>query len=48
MGSVLIADSVNHVEQAHSEITLGKIPKEAIQLKQRLHLCLGANHTKIT
>ncbi|URD50082.1 beta-carotene ketolase CrtO [Chroococcidiopsis sp. CCNUC1] len=26
MGSVLIADSVNHVEQAHSEITLGKIP----------------------
>jgi len=28
MGSVLIADSVNHVEQAHSEITLGKIPDE--------------------
>ncbi|WP_017654267.1 beta-carotene ketolase CrtO [Fortiea contorta] len=28
MGSVLIADSVNHVEQAHSEITLGKIPDD--------------------
>jgi beta-carotene ketolase (CrtO type) len=28
MGSILIADSVNHVEQAHSEITLGKIPDE--------------------
>lgn len=28
IGSILIADSVNHVEQAHSEITLGKIPDE--------------------
>ncbi|MDZ8094165.1 MULTISPECIES: beta-carotene ketolase CrtO [unclassified Nostoc] len=28
MGSILIADSVNHVEQAHSLITLGKIPDE--------------------
>ncbi|WP_341525650.1 beta-carotene ketolase CrtO [Nostoc sp. UHCC 0302] len=28
MGSILIADSVNHVEQAHSKITLGKIPDE--------------------
>ncbi|MFH7025029.1 MAG: beta-carotene ketolase CrtO [Heteroscytonema crispum UTEX LB 1556] len=28
MGSVLIADSVNHAEQAHSEITLGKIPDD--------------------
>lgn len=28
MGSVLIADSVNHVEQAHSKITLGKIPDD--------------------
>ncbi|BAZ49746.1 FAD dependent oxidoreductase [Nostoc sp. NIES-4103] len=28
MGSVLIADSVNHVEQAHSLISLGKIPDE--------------------
>ncbi|MFB2736655.1 beta-carotene ketolase CrtO [Umezakia ovalisporum] len=28
MGSVLIADSVNHVEQAHSQITFGKIPDE--------------------
>ncbi|ALF54322.1 beta-carotene ketolase [Nostoc piscinale CENA21] len=28
MGSVLIADSVKHVEQAHSEITLGKIPDD--------------------
>jgi beta-carotene ketolase (CrtO type) len=27
-GSILIADSMNHVEQAHSEITLGKIPDE--------------------
>ncbi|MBV9385642.1 MAG: NAD(P)/FAD-dependent oxidoreductase [Chroococcidiopsidaceae cyanobacterium CP_BM_ER_R8_30] len=26
IGSILIADSVNHVEQAHSEITVGKIP----------------------
>jgi beta-carotene ketolase (CrtO type) len=28
MGSIMIADSVNHVEQAHSLITLGKIPDE--------------------
>lgn len=28
IGSILIADSINHVEQAHSEITLGKIPVE--------------------
>jgi beta-carotene ketolase (CrtO type) len=28
IGSILIADSMNHVEQAHSEITLGKIPDE--------------------
>jgi beta-carotene ketolase (CrtO type) len=28
IGSVLIADSVSHVEYAHSEITLGKIPDE--------------------
>ncbi|PMB45491.1 beta-carotene ketolase [Fischerella thermalis CCMEE 5201] len=28
LGSVLIADSVTHVEQAHSEITLGKIPDQ--------------------
>jgi beta-carotene ketolase (CrtO type) len=28
IGSILIADSVAHVEQAHSEITLGKIPDE--------------------
>ncbi|MFQ4143140.1 beta-carotene ketolase CrtO [Chlorogloeopsis sp. ULAP02] len=28
IGSILIADSVNHVEQAHSEITLGKIPDD--------------------
>lgn len=28
IGSVLIADSVRHVEKAHSEITLGKIPDE--------------------
>lgn len=28
IGSILIADSVSHVEQAHSEITLGKIPDE--------------------
>lgn len=28
IGSVLIADSVNHVEKAHSEITIGKIPDE--------------------
>ncbi len=28
MGSILIADSVTHVEQAHSLITLGKIPDE--------------------
>ncbi|MFN6561268.1 MAG: beta-carotene ketolase CrtO [Nostoc sp. ChiSLP01] len=27
-GSIMIADSVNHVEQAHSLITLGKIPDE--------------------
>jgi beta-carotene ketolase (CrtO type) len=28
IGSVLIADSVTHVEKAHSEITLGKIPDD--------------------
>jgi beta-carotene ketolase (CrtO type) len=28
IGSILIADSVNHVEEAHSEITLGKIPDQ--------------------
>lgn len=28
IGSILIADSVNHVEKAHSEITIGKIPDE--------------------
>lgn len=28
IGSILIADSVNHVEKAHSEITLGKIPDD--------------------
>jgi len=28
IGSVLIADSVTHVEQAHSKCTLGKIPDE--------------------
>ncbi|MDM9385552.1 NAD(P)/FAD-dependent oxidoreductase [Chlorogloeopsis sp. ULAP01] len=28
IGSILIADSVNHVEQAHSEISLGKIPDD--------------------
>lgn len=28
MGSVLIADSVNHVEKAHSDCTIGKIPDE--------------------
>ncbi|MBD2775331.1 beta-carotene ketolase CrtO [Iningainema tapete] len=28
IGSILIADSMNHVEQAHSEITLGKIPDQ--------------------
>lgn len=28
IGSILIADSVNHVEKAHSDITIGKIPDE--------------------
>lgn len=28
IGSILIADSVNHVEKAHSDITVGKIPDE--------------------
>lgn len=28
MGSVLIADSVNHVEKAHTDCTIGKIPDE--------------------
>jgi len=28
IGSILIADSVSHVEKAHSEITIGKIPDE--------------------
>jgi beta-carotene ketolase (CrtO type) len=28
IGSILIADSVNHVEKAHSEITIGKIPDD--------------------
>lgn len=28
IGSILIADSVNHVEKAHSDCTIGKIPDE--------------------